>query len=141
MQILILNGPNLNLLGLRQPEIYGFDDFDAFLEKIKHENQNVNIDYFQSNIEGELVNKLHEYGFNNTSIIFNPGGYSHYSVALLDAMKSIQSPVIEVHISNIHDREEFRQLSMTAKGAIGCISGLGLNGYQLAIDYFLKYFN
>ncbi len=138
MRILILNGPNLNLLGKREPEIYGHASFDEFLMELKTNFPNVNFDYFQSNVEGELINKLHECGFSHDGIIFNPGAYTHTSIAIGDAVAGIKSPVIEVHISNIFAREEFRHISFIAPHAKGSISGLGLDGYRLAVEAFLK---
>lgn len=138
MRLLILNGPNLNLLGKREPEVYGHSSFEDFFVELKNNFPQVQFDYFQSNIEGELINKLHEVGFSFDGIIFNPGGYTHTSVAIGDAVAGIKSPVIEVHISNIFAREEFRHISYVAPKAIGSICGLGLDGYRLAVEYFLK---
>ncbi len=136
MKILILNGPNLNLLGKREPEIYGTATFEEHLEKLKKDFPQITFEYFQSNIEGELINKLHECGFTFDGIIFNPGGYTHTSVAIGDAVAGIKTPVIEVHISNIFAREEFRHTSFVAPHAKGSICGLGLDGYRLAINHF-----
>jgi 3-dehydroquinate dehydratase II len=138
MRLLILNGPNLNLLGKREPEVYGHTSFEDFFVELKNNFPQVQFDYFQSNIEGELINKLHEVGFSFDGIIFNPGGYTHTSVAIGDAVAGIKSPVIEVHLSNIFAREEFRHISYVAPKAIGSICGLGLDGYRLAVEYFLK---
>jgi 3-dehydroquinate dehydratase-2 len=138
MQILILNGPNLNLLGKREPEIYGHASFEDYFEKLKKDFPQITFEYFQSNIEGELINKLHERGFTYDGIIFNPGGYTHTSVAIGDAVAAIKTPVIEVHISNIFAREEFRHTSFIAPHARGSICGLGLNGYFLAVEAFLE---
>jgi len=138
MRLLILNGPNLNLLGKREPEVYGHTSFEDFFVELKNKFPKVQFDYFQSNIEGELINKLHEVGFSFDGIIFNPGGYTHTSVAIGDAVAGIKSPVIEVHLSNIFAREEFRHISYVAPKAIGSICGLGLDGYRLAVEYFLK---
>ena len=139
MKILILNGPNLNLLGKREPEIYGNLTFEEWLEAMKKNvQQGVELAYFQSNVEGELINKLHEVGFTYDGIIFNPGGYTHTSVALGDAVASIKTPVIEVHISNVFAREEFRHTSFIAKHAKGSIVGLGIDGYRLALEAFQK---
>ena len=138
MRLLILNGPNLNLLGKREPEVYGHTSFEDFFVELKNKFSQVQFDYFQSNIEGELINKLHEVGFSFDGIIFNPGGYTHTSVAIGDAVAGIKSPVIEVHLSNIFAREEFRHISYVAPKAIGSICGLGLDGYRLAVEYFLK---
>ncbi|MCD4735807.1 MAG: 3-dehydroquinate dehydratase [Bacteroidales bacterium] len=133
MQIIIINGPNLNLLGKRETEIYGTDSFESFLLKLKKEFPGYNFEYFQSNVEGELINKLHEKGFSFDAIILNAGGYTHTSVAIADAVKAIDTPVIEVHISNILSREEFRHLSLTGKYAKGIITGFGMEGYRLAV--------
>jgi 3-dehydroquinate dehydratase II len=138
MRLLILNGPNLNLLGKREPEVYGHTSFEDFFVEFKNKFPQVQFDYFQSNIEGELINKLHEVGFSFDGIIFNPGAYTHTSVAIGDAVAGIKSPVIEVHLSNIFAREEFRHISYVAPKAIGSICGLGLDGYRLAVEYFLK---
>lgn len=135
-KITIINGPNLNLLGKREPSIYGSEGFDSFLEKIKKEYPAIEITYFQSNIEGELIDAVQKAGFSQDGIIINPGGYTHTSVALGDAIAAITSPVIEVHISNIHAREEFRKISHVSAKAKGTIAGLGLDGYALALDYF-----
>ena len=138
MQILILNGPNLNLLGKREPEIYGNNSFEEYFEKLKKDFPGINFNYFQSNVEGELINKLHEVGFTYDGIIFNPGGYTHTSVAIGDAVAGIKTPVVEVHISNIFSREEFRHKSFVAPHAKGSICGLGLDGYRLAVESFMK---
>lgn len=138
MRLLILNGPNLNLLGKREPEVYGHTSFEDFFVELKNNFPQVQFDYFQSNIEGELINKLHEVGFSFDGIIFNPGAYTHTSVAIGDAVAGIKSPVIEVHLSNVLAREEFRHISYVAPKAIGSICGLGLDGYRLAVEYFLK---
>lgn len=136
-RIAIINGPNLNLLGKRQPEIYGQSDFPSFVVALRDSYPEVIIDYFQSNIEGELINKLHEVGFAFDGIILNPGGYTHTSVALADAIAAIQTPVIEVHISNIHAREDFRQVSLTARNCRGVISGFGLWSYEMALQHLI----
>ena len=138
MNLQIINGPNLNLLGKREPEVYGNRDFESFLTAIKVKFPSINISYYQSNVEGELINKLHEIGFETDGIIFNAGGYTHTSVAIADAVAAIKSPVIEVHISNIYAREEYRHNSLMAKNCIGVIAGLGLMGYELAIEYFME---
>lgn len=135
-KITIINGPNLNLLGKREPSIYGSEGFDSFLEKLKKDYPAIDITYFQSNIEGELIDAVQKAGFSQDGIIINPGGYTHTSVALGDAIAAITSPVIEVHISNIHAREEFRKISHVSAKAKGTIAGLGLDGYALALDYF-----
>lgn len=137
MQIAIINGPNLNLLGKREVDIYGGESFDDFLGKLKEKYANQEIAYFQSNVEGELINEIQRVGFSYDGIIFNPGGYTHTSVAIGDAIAAITSPVIEVHISNIFGREDFRKLSHVSGKALGVISGLGLQGYELAMEYFI----
>lgn len=134
-KITIINGPNLNLLGNREPGIYGSEGFDSYLEKLKQSFPDMAFEYFQSNIEGELIDALQQYGFSADGIILNPGGYTHTSVAIGDAIASITSPVIEVHISNVHAREEFRKISHVSAKAKGTICGLGLEGYQLAVQY------
>jgi 3-dehydroquinate dehydratase-2 len=136
MKIIIINGPNLNLLGKRQPEIYGSQTFEAFFETLKNKYSTIDLSYFQSNHEGKLIDKLHDVGFTYDGIIVNFGAYTHTSIALMDAISSITTPVVEVHISNIHAREEFRLQSYTGKAAVGVITGLGLRGYELAITYF-----
>lgn len=137
MEIVIINGPNLNLLGKRETDIYGNESFESFLPKLQSRFQSVSITYFQSNIEGEIVNALQEHGFSGKAIVLNPAGYSHTSVAIGDAVAAISSPVVEVHISNIFGREDFRKFSHVSGRAIGVISGLGLDGYALAIQYLL----
>lgn len=136
-KITIINGPNLNLLGKREPGIYGSEGFESFFEQLKKAYPNVAFDYFQSNIEGELIDAIQKTGFSADGIILNPGGYTHTSVAIGDAIASITSPVIEVHISNVHAREEFRKISHVSAKAKGTICGLGLNGYQLAVQYII----
>lgn len=138
MKIAIINGPNLNLLGKREPGIYGSESFDEFLEQLRTKFPAVSITFFQSNIEGELINEIQRVGFSYDGIILNPGGYTHTSIAIGDAVAAIQTPVIEVHISNIYGREEFRKLSHVSGKAAGIISGLGLKGYELALVYFLE---
>ena len=137
-RIAIINGPNLNLLGRREPGIYGKQSFDEFFEELKASYANVSFSYYQSNIEGELVNELQRVGFDYDGIILNPGGYSHTSVAIGDAIAAIKAPVIEVHISNVHAREDFRWLSHVSGKSAGSIIGLGLKGYQLALEYLLS---
>ena len=134
-KITIINGPNLNLLGKREPGIYGSEGFDFYLEKLKQSNPDLVFDYFQSNIEGELIDAIQKAGFSADGIILNPGGYTHTSIAIGDAIASITSPVIEVHISNVHAREEFRRISHVSAKARGTICGLGLEGYALAAQY------
>lgn len=136
--IIIINGPNLNLLGLRETSVYGNTFFEDYLEKLRTYFPQVNIEYFQSNVEGELINKLHEKGFSVDGIILNAGGYTHTSVALGDAVLAINAPVIEVHVSNIFSREGFRQNSHIATACAGSISGFGLEGYRLAIDSLIN---
>lgn len=138
-RFIIINGPNLNLLGKREPELYGEKDFESFFKALRDSYQDIKIDYYQSNVEGELINKLHETGFSYDGIIINPGGYSHTSVALRDAISAIKSPVIEVHISNIHAREEFRQTSLTAAACVGVITGFGLWSYDMALQFLLDH--
>jgi len=137
MNIFIINGPNLNLLGIREKSIYGEQGFESFFEDLKTQYPAVNLHYYQSNVEGELINKLHEIGFTADGIIFNAGGYTHTSVAIADAIAGITSPVIEVHISNVYAREEYRHVSLMAKNCKGVISGFGLASYKLALDSFL----
>ncbi len=138
MKITIINGPNLNLLGQREPGIYGPESFDSFFENLKERFPGVSFSYFQSNVEGELVNALQEYGASSDAIILNPAAYTHTSVAIGDCIAAIKAPVIEVHISNVHAREEFRKLSHVSAKAAGTICGLGLEGYRLAVEYFVK---
>ncbi len=138
MKICIINGPNLNLLGLREPGVYGSESFTSFLDVLKNKYPDIEFSYFQSNIEGEIINKLHETGFSYDGIIMNAGGYTHTSVAIGDAVKAIKTPVVEVHISNIHAREEFRSITMISAGMKGVITGFGLNSYRLAVESFLK---
>ena len=137
-KILIINGPNLNLLGRREPLIYGNQGFDAYLEYLRAAFPACEIQYFQSNIEGVLIDKIQEAGFSFDGIIFNAGGYTHTSVALHDAIKAIDTPVIEVHISNVHAREEFRHQSMLSAVCKGVIAGFGLDSYRLAVQSFVN---
>ena len=137
MKIAIINGPNLNLLGKREVDIYGTASFDTYLKTLRDKYANQEISYFQSNVEGELINEIQRVGFSYDGIIINPGGYTHTSVAIGDAIAAITTPVIEVHISNIFGREDFRKLSHVSAKAKGVISGLGLKGYELALEYFL----
>ena len=134
MKILIMNGPNLNLLGVRETAIYGAISFDDYLQTLKQKYTDVELVYYQSNIEGEMINKLQEVGFSFDGIVLNAGAYTHTSVALLDCIKSITTPVVEVHISNVHAREEFRRHSVISPACKGVIAGFGLHSYQLAID-------
>ena len=138
MKISIINGPNLNLIGTRETDIYGGESFEHYFQKLRKKYENVDFDYYQSNIEGELINEIQRAGTKMDGIILNPGGYSHTSVAIGDAVAAIKVPVIEVHISNIDAREEFRKLSHVSAKCKGTISGLGLKGYALAVEYFLK---
>lgn len=137
MKILILNGPNLNLLGKREPGVYGSRGFDDYFEELQKRYPNLELTYFQSNVEGELINKLHECGFDFDGIVLNAGAYTHTSIALQDAIRAIKSPVIEVHISNVHQREEFRHKSMISSACKGVICGFGLDSYRLAIEALL----
>jgi len=139
MKIQIINGPNLNLLGKREPSIYGDSSFESYLEQLKTKYQDCEITYYQSNIEGELINKIHEVGFDFDAIIMNAGAYTHTSIALHDAIKAVNTPVIEVHISNIHQRESFRHVSMIAPACKGSILGFGLDSYRLAIEAALQF--
>lgn len=136
MQLIIINGPNLNLLGKREPEVYGGKSFEDFLPGLREKYSFAKIDYYQSNVEGELINKLHACGFSYDGIILNAGGYTHTSVALADAVAAITTPVVEVHISNIFAREDYRHVSYLGKNCAGSISGFGLRSYELAIEYF-----
>ncbi len=138
MKICIINGPNLNLLGTREPEIYGTETFETYYEQMKAEFSGHEIHYFQSNDEGGLIDKLHEVGFDFDGIIFNPGGYAHTSVSVADAIAAIETPVVEVHISNVHARESFRQRLLTGGRAAAVISGAGLYGYEMALGYLLQ---
>jgi len=138
-KITIINGPNLNLLGKRETSVYGSESFEAFLEKLKSANPDTEITYFQSNIEGELIDAVQKAGFSQDGIIINPGGYTHTSVALGDAIAAIAATVIEVHISNIQAREEFRKVSHVSAKVKGTIAGLGLDGYALALDYLKQF--
>lgn len=137
MRIIIINGPNLNLLGKRQKDIYGDISFEDYLQTLRDEFPNIELEYFQSNIEGEIIDKLHLVGFNYDGIILNAGGYTHSSVSIADAVSSINTPVVEVHISNILAREEYRHVSLISPNAKGSIFGFGLKGYKLAIQAFL----
>jgi 3-dehydroquinate dehydratase-2 len=136
-RIQIINGPNLNLLGKREPSVYGSQTFEAYFEELKQKFPQVELSYYQSNVEGELVNKLHETGFTVDGIILNAGAYTHTSIALADAIRSISSVVIEVHISNVFKREAFRHHSYLSEACKGCIVGFGLDSYRLAIESFL----
>lgn len=134
MKILIINGPNLNLLGVREPGIYGTTSFDDYLPKLREMYADMEIDYYQSNVEGELINKLQEEGFRADGIVLNAGAYTHTSIALADCISSLKAPVIEVHISNVHRREEFRHRSMISAACMGVVCGFGLDSYRLAVE-------
>lgn len=137
MKIIIINGPNLNLLGKREPEVYGSISFENYFANLQKEFQQVELSYFQSNVEGELINKLHEVGFSYDGVILNAGGYTHTSVALADAVAAITTPVVEAHISNIFAREDYRHVSLLGKHCKGSISGFGLKSYLLALQSFI----
>lgn len=138
MKIQIINGPNINLLGRREPGIYGSKVFEDYLEELRKAYPTLEIDYYQSNVEGEMINKLHEIGFSSdVGVVLNAGAYTHTSIALQDAIRAIQVPVIEVHISNVHQREEFRHHSMISCACVGVICGFGLDSYRLGIEALL----
>ena len=141
MKVVIINGPNLNLLGTREKSVYGNETFESYFEQLQQRFPDIEFSYYQSNVEGELINKLHEVGFSADGIVFNGGGYTHTSVAISDAIAAINTPVVEVHISNIHAREEFRHLSLITKECAGMITGFGLAGYDLGITYIKTYLN
>lgn len=138
MQIIIINGPNLNLLGTREPDTYGDTSFQIYFEQLKTVFPTLEIHYYQSNIEGEIINKLHEVGFTYDGIVLNAGGYTHTSVAISDAIAAIEVPVVEVHISNVHAREDYRHHSLLAKNCKGIVTGFGLKSYEMAVDSFLS---
>ena len=138
-KIQIINGPNLNLLGVREPGIYGKSSFESYLPGLRELFPDVEIDYYQSNVEGELINKMQEVDFSYDGIVLNAGAYTHTSIALLDCIRSLRCPVVEVHISNVHQREEFRHHSMISSGCKGVICGFGLQGYELAIRGLLHH--
>jgi 3-dehydroquinate dehydratase-2 len=133
MKIQIINGPNLNLLGVREPEIYGNHNFETYLQELRSKFPDITIEYYQSNIEGELINKIQEVGFDYDCIVLNAGAYTHTSIALQDCIRSVKCPCVEVHISNVHTREEFRHHSYISAACLGVICGFGLNSYELAI--------
>lgn len=137
MKMLIINGPNLNLLGKRETDVYGNQDFESYFNQLKDKFPSIELEYYQSNVEGELINKLHEVGFSFDGIVLNAGAYTHTSVAISDAIAAISTPVVEVHISNIHAREEYRHLSLITGNCVGMITGFGLKGYEMAINYLL----
>ncbi|TAN14312.1 MAG: type II 3-dehydroquinate dehydratase [Chitinophagaceae bacterium] len=138
MRIAVINGPNLNLLGKREPGVYGSRSFEEYFEKLKADYPDLILTYFQSNVEGELVNYLHRVGFDYDGILLNAGGYTHTSIAIRDAIAAIKTPVVEIHISNVFAREDFRHVSMIAPKCAGSIVGLGLQGYELGLLHFLK---
>jgi len=137
IKIAIINGPNLNLLGTREPGVYGKQTFEVYLETLRGKYPSVEFSYFQSNVEGELINKLHEFGFSYNGILMNAGGYTHTSVAIADAVAAIQTPVVEIHISNVFAREEFRHVSYLGKNCAGSIGGFGMQSYELGVQHFL----
>jgi 3-dehydroquinate dehydratase-2 len=141
MKIAIINGPNLNLLGKRETDIYGNMSFEAYLQQLQLQYPSVQLHYFQSNVEGDIINEIQRVGFDYDGIILNPAGYTHTSVAIGDAIAAIKTPVVEVHISNVHAREDFRKLSHVSAKSVGSIFGLGLKGYELALQYFLSITN
>lgn len=141
MRIDIINGPNLNLLGVREPEVYGSTSFDEYYAELKNRFAEVDLNFYQSNIEGELINRLQEVGFSSHGIILNAGGYTHTSVAIADAIAAINTPVIELHISNVFARESYRHHSLLSAKCVGIIGGLGLIGYELAVRYFMDRIN
>jgi 3-dehydroquinate dehydratase-2 len=136
-KIIIINGPNLNLIGKREPKIYGNSSMEDYLSEIRNNFPEIQIDYFHSNVEGDLINKLQEVGFSYDGVVLNAGGYTHTSVAISDAVAAIQTSVVEVHISNVYKREEYRHQSLMAKNCIGIVAGFGLHSYKMAIDSFL----
>ena len=138
MRIQIINGPNINLLGKREPSIYGAVSFEDYYKKLTSQYPDIDFDYFQSNVEGEMINKIHEVGFSYDGIILNAGAYTHTSIALQDALRAVTTPAIEVHISNVHTREEFRHKSMISCACRGVICGFGLDSYRLAVEDFIK---
>ena len=138
MKIQIINGPNLNLLGKRETSIYGSQSFEDFLEKLKVRFPDIELHYYQSNVEGEIINKLHETGFSFHGIILNAGAYTHTSIAIHDAIGGITTPVVEVHISNIHAREEFRHKSLITSKCVGMLTGFGMEGYAMALTYLIN---
>ena len=134
MKILIMNGPNLNLLGTREPGVYGHETMDTCMKNLREQYPDITLEYYQSNVEGEMINKLQEVGFTYDGIVLNAGAYTHTSIALLDCIRSLKTPVIEVHISNVHAREDFRHQSVISAGCKGVIAGFGLDSYQLAVE-------
>ena len=138
MRIQIINGPNLNLLGVREPEIYGKRAWEDYLKELRNRYHDVRIDYFQSHLEGEIINMIQEVGFDRDGIVLNAGAYTHTSIAILDAIKSVSTPTVEVHISNVHQREEFRRHSVISPACMGVICGFGLDSYTLAVQAILN---
>ena len=138
MKIIIINGPNLNLLGTREPDIYGHTTMEDYIQSLRKQHPRVDIDYYQSNHEGSLLDKLQEVGFSYDGIVLNSGAYTHTSVALLDCIRSLKTPVVEVHISNVHAREEFRNHSMISPACLGVIAGFGMDSYSLAVEALLN---
>lgn len=138
MKIIIINGPNLNLLGTREPDIYGHTTMEDYIQSLRKQHPKVDIDYYQSNHEGSLIDKLQEVGFSYDGIVLNAGAYTHTSVALLDCIRSLKTPVVEVHISNVHAREEFRNHSMISPACLGVIAGFGMDSYRLAVEALLN---
>ena len=138
MKISVINGPNLNLLGIREKSVYGEQPFEDYFKQLRRDFPGVEIDFFQSNVEGELINKLHQVGFDHQGIILNAGGYTHTSVALSDAIAAITTPVVEVHISNVHAREQYRHESLISKNCVGVIAGFGFESYKLALQYLTE---
>ncbi|MDR1877884.1 MAG: type II 3-dehydroquinate dehydratase [Flavobacteriaceae bacterium] len=137
MKILIINGPNLNLLGKREPEVYGTQTFEDYFNQLREKFKSIELEYFQSNHEGSIIDKIHEVGFSYAGIVINPGAYTHYSYAIHDALKSVTTPAIEVHISDIGKREDFRKISVTLNACVYQIKGKGLQGYEEAVEYFI----
>lgn len=138
MKIQIINGPNINLLGRREPGIYGAESFESYLERLRAAYPGLTIDCYQSNIEGKMIDKIHEVGFGDYGIVLNAGAYTHTSIALQDAIRAVSAPVVEVHISNVHQREEFRHRSMISCACVGVICGFGLDSYRLAVEALLQ---
>ena len=138
MKILIMNGPNLNLLGTREPGVYGHETMDTCMKNLREQYPDITLEYYQSNVEGEMINKLQEVGFTYDGIVLNAGAYTHTSIALLDCIRSLKTPVIEVHISNVHAREDFRHQSVISAGCKGVIAGFGLDSYRLAVEALKK---
>jgi 3-dehydroquinate dehydratase-2 len=138
MKIQIINGPNLNLLGKREPETYGSESFESYFEKLKSRFPSATLNYFQSNVEGEIINQIHKAGFDFDGIVLNAGAYTHTSIAIHDAIGAIKTPVVEVHISNIYNREEFRHKSLITSKCAGLITGFGMEGYAMAISYLIN---